>query len=695
MRVYELAKELGLSSKELVARLHSLGVEAKSHMSTIDAAGVDLIRKESGAAPAASAEPAAEPPAQAPSEPPTEPVAPAPAPAEEKKAPAPPQPEEAQAPAAAPTGDGKVITVRGGMQVKDLAERMGVRPNRLVAELMKMNILASINERLDVNVARKVAEAHGFTLEQEKKGEHRPVFKRSTVETTEEEDRPEDLFMRPPVVTFLGHVDHGKTSLLDRIRNTAVTEGEAGGITQHIGAYTVDVNGRRITFLDTPGHAAFTAMRARGANLTDIAVIVIAADDGIMPQTKEAIKHAQAAGVAMIVAINKTDLPAANVDRAKQQLQADGLTPEDWGGELICCEVSAQTGKGIDHLLEMILLQAELLELKANPSRRARGYVIEAQLEPGMGPTANLLVSSGSLKVGDVILCGQYWGRVRALINDHAVKVKSASPATPVKCLGLAGVPEAGEEFRVCSGDKIARGLADQEANTRRNEQVAAPRKASLDAIFDQLKEEEKLELKLILKADTQGSVEAITQSLEDITSEKISLNILLAGTGNITENDVMLASASSAVVLGFHVAKESGVDAAAKHEGVEIRLHDVIYEMIDQVREAMTGLLAPKLEERVIGHAEIKQVFPVGKGSKVAGCLVTDGTVNPKAKVRVHRKDEVLYEGGIESLKHFQDDAAEIREAQECGIRLLRYQDFIEGDILEFYRTEEVAQTL
>jgi len=688
MRVYELAKEVGLSSKELLAKLQDLGVEAKSHMSAIDGAAVELIRKEIGkAAPA---------PAPAPEEPPAKPEKPGEPPDKAETEEEAPKADQESAPAGPAAQEETVITVRGAVVVKDLAESIGIRPNRLIAELMKMNILASINERLEVPVAKKIAEAHGFTLNHEKKGsEHRPVFKKNLIETPEAEDRPEDLVHRPPVVTFLGHVDHGKTSLLDKIRDTAVTEGESGGITQHIGAYTVDVGGRQITFLDTPGHAAFTAMRARGANLTDIAVIVVAADDGIMPQTKEAIAHAQAAGVAMIVAINKMDLPAANADRTKQQLQADGMTPEDWGGDLICCEVSAQTGDGLDHLLEMILLQAEVLELKANPERRATGYVIEAQLEPGMGPTANLLISAGTLKVGDVLLCGRFSGRVRALINDHAVKVKSAAPATPVKCLGLSGVPDAGQEFRVCSNDKIARTSAEQEAAAQKSEQVAVPRKASLDALFDQLKEEEKLELKVILKADTQGSVEAIAQSLEGIQSDKVALNIMLGTTGNITENDVMLASASNAVVLGFHVAKETGVDAAAKHEGVEIRLHQVIYEMIDQVREAMTGLLAPKLEQRTMGHAEIKQVFPIGKGGKVAGCLVTDGSVTPKFTARVRREDEVLFEGAVESLKHFQDDSAEIREGQECGIRLQKFQDFAEGDILEFYQTEEVAQTL
>jgi translation initiation factor IF-2 len=561
---------------------------------------------------------------------------------------------------------------------------------------MHMNILASINERVDVTAARKVAERHGFTLEHEKKiADHKPVLAKKTVESEEDQERSEDLVPRPPVVTFLGHVDHGKTSLLDRIRNTAVAKGEYGGITQHIGAYTVDAGGRSITFLDTPGHAAFTAMRARGANLTDIAVIIVAADDGVMQQTKEAIMHAKAAEIAIMVAINKMDLPIANPDRVKQQLQAEGLLAEDWGGEVICCPVSATTGQGIERFLEMILLQADMLDLKANPKRRAEGYVIEAQMEAGMGPTATLLVTRGTLTLGDPILCGRHWGRVKALINDHGVKVKSAPPSTPVKCMGLSGVPEAGAHFRICSTDRIARTLAEEADQKARTEQQTEPRKASLENLFDRLSEEEKLELKAIVKADTQGSIEAILHSLREIKSDKVSLNIILSGTGNVTTNDVMLASASDAVILGFHVAKEPGVDSSAKREGVEIRLHNIIYELIDQVRDAMAGLLAPMIHEKITGHAAVKQVFEIGKRGKVAGCVVTDGNATARGKVRVRRRSEVLYEGGVASLKRFQDSVSEVRESQECGISLTNFSSFEVGDIVEFYEQEEVAQTL
>ena len=437
--------------------------------------------------------------------------------------------------------------MRGPIIVKDLAELMGLRPNKLIAELMGMNVLAAINARLEVNVARKLVEQHGLTLEQEKG--HKEIFwKQKEEESEKEKDKPEDLTPRSPVVTFLGHVDHGKTSLLDKIRNAKVTQGEWGGITQHIGAYTVEVGGRSITFLDTPGHAAFTAMRARGANLTDIAVIIIAADDGIMPQTKEAIKHAQAAGVCIMIAINKMDLPAADEMRVKKQLQAENLLAEDWGGNVICCPVSAQTGLGIDHLLDMILLQADILELKANAKRRANGYVVESQLEPGMGPTAHLLVTNGTLKIGDIILCGCYCGKVRALLNDHGIKVKSAMPSMPIKCMGLSGVPEAGWEFKVCVDEKDARRMAEEEMEKEKTRQLVMPQKVSLDNIFEQMKDDiQKLDLRIIIKADTQGSVEAIIYALRQIKSDKVSLSIILGTTGNITTNDVMLASASKA----------------------------------------------------------------------------------------------------------------------------------------------------
>jgi len=695
MRVHELAKELGLASKALLVQLHELGVDAKSHMSALDDDAVALKREthSDGAEPAAEEAPASAP---AQDEAP-EPEKPEAAPAEEAAAAA----TEESAPEAAASDDEsdeedvKVLRIRGGIVVRDFAEMLGVRPNKIIAELMGMGIFAAINAKLDFDVAEKLADKFGFLVEHEKRGDHQAPVAKQDLDDEPVEDRPEDMLPRPPVVTFLGHVDHGKTSLLDYIRNATVAKGESGGITQHIGAYTVDLNARQITFLDTPGHAAFTAMRARGANLTDIAVIIVAADDGIMPQTKEAISHAKAAGVSIMVAINKCDLPSANPDRVLQQLQAEDLAPEDWGGETICCRVSAETGEGIDHLLDMILLQSEVLELTANPNRRASGFVVESQLEPGMGPTAHLLVTNGTLKVGDAVLCGPHSGRVRALINDHGAKVKSAKPSTPVKCLGLSGVPEAGAEFTVLKNDRKAKNAAAEAAQALKTSQLEAPKKASLDDLFSQMAEQESIELKVLLKADTQGSVEAIVHSLQEIKSDKISLNIILSNTGNITTNDVMLASASNAVVLGFHVAKESGVDALAKHEGVEVRLHAVIYELIDQVRDAMIGALGPRLEEAARGRAQVRQIFEVGKNARVAGCLVLKGTINAKNRIRVRRGEEVLYEGTILSLKHFQDSVAEVREAQECGIRLTHFGDFAEGDLLESYEIEELEQTL
>jgi translation initiation factor IF-2 len=700
MRVHELAKELGMSSKDFRGKLGELGIETKSHMSSLDEESVALIRAELGGSPAAE-EPVAEPVAEASapkveskpepevSKPESVPVA---KPAPVAKAP------QAEAEVAAEVqvaegSDEKVIRIRGGIVVRDLAELLGARPNKIIAELMALKMLAGINDKLDFDVAEKVAAKFGFKTEHEKRGE--AVQPQPQSDDEPHEDRPEELMPRPPVVTFLGHVDHGKTSLLDYIRKTSVASGESGGITQHIGAYTVDVSGQQITFLDTPGHAAFTAMRARGANMTDIAVIIIAADDGIMPQTKEAISHAKAAGVEIMVAINKCDLPAANPDRVLQQLQVEGLAPEDWGGETICCQVSAHSGEGIDHLLDMILLQAEMLELTANPNKRASGFVIESQLEPGMGPTAHLLVTGGTLKIGDAVLCGQYSGRVRALINDRGLKVKSAKPSTPVKCLGLSGVPEAGAEFTVMKNDRKAKAAATEAAQTLKKESLEAPKKVSLDDLFSQIDQQDKPELKIMLKADTRGSVEAIVHSLQELKSDKIELNIILSNTGNITTNDVMLASASNAVILGFHVAKENGVNALAKHEGVEIRLHHVIYELIDQVRAAMLGILGPRLEEVVRGRAQVRQVFEVGKNHKVAGCLILKGTVNVKHRVRVKRNDEVIYEGNIVSLKHFQDNVPEVREAQECGLRLDNFRTFAEGDILESYEIEEHKQSL
>jgi translation initiation factor IF-2 len=601
------------------------------------------------------------------------------------------------APAGEPAND-RILTVRGPVVVKELAEMLGLRPNRLIADLMQLNVLASINQRVEIELANRIASKYGYTVELERarrSTERKPVLRRNDADDDIPDDRPEDLVPRPPVVTFLGHVDHGKTSLMDRIRNTTVAAGEAGGITQHIGAYTVDVNGRKITFLDTPGHAAFSAMRARGASLTDIAVIIIAGDDGIMPQTKEAIRHAKQAGVQILVAINKCDLPQAKPERVKQQLQGEGLTPEDWGGDVVCCEVSAVTGKGVDHLLEMILLQADVLELTANINRRADGFVIEAQLEQGRGPTATLLVSGGTLNVGDVVLCGDYFGRIRALMDDRGRMVKSATPATAVKCMGLSGVPEAGSPFRVMLDEKRARDLAESFADERKRGELATSKVTSLDALMTQIKDQSRLELDIIVKADTQGSVEAIVDSLKEIKSEKVTLNIINSNIGNVTANDVQRANAGHALIIGFQIACESGVQSMARHDGVRVQTFRIIYELIDRVKQEMLDLLAPEYKEIVRGHAMLKTVFDLSRKGKIAGCQVSDGVIRTDAKVRVYRQRQVVYTGRIATLRHFQSEVTEVKEPQECGVRFENFDSFAEGDYIECYILEELPRVL
>ena len=659
MRVHELARELGLrSSQDILDKLHEHGMQLKNHMSPLTDEQVDIIRK---AFPKGFIQPA--------------PVA-----------------------AVQPETQRKTILVRGPIIVKEFAEQLGLKPNQLIAELMMMNIFASINERVDLKIAQQIAEKHGCSFEHEKKQiEHKPVTKAAEPAVEPNEDRNEDLTTRPPIVTFMGHVDHGKTSLLDKIRNTKVAAGEDGGITQHIGAYTVTVHDRQITFLDTPGHAAFTQMRARGANLTDIAVIVVDAQDGIMPQTREAIQHAKAAKVALMFAINKIDLRGANVDRVKTQLQKEGLAPEDWGGTTICCPVSAVTGAGIDQLLEMILLQADMLELKSNATRRAQGYVIEARLEPGMGPTANIIVKRGTLKVGDAITCGPYWGRVKALISDKGIKVRTAGPSMAVKVLGLTAVPEPGMEFQVQANDRVARDMSEIAlAEKRKLEISVSPKRLTLEDLMkpaSQVKEMHKL--RLILKADVQGSLEAIQNSLSGVKSDKVVLDILLASVGNISSNDVLLARASEAIIIGFHVGKDDGVNATAKREGVEIRLYSIIYELLDDVRNAMIGLLDPIVKQTVVGHAEVLQVFEISRKGTIAGCRCTDGRLTSRARARLKRKNDVLFEGALVSLKRFQNDAAEVREGQECGLRLDNFSGFQPGDVIECFEVEKIAQQL
>ncbi len=694
MNVQETAKDVGVSPDELLEILQDIDIDVAGPEAELSTEQIASVCDELGYA---SIEEARSDNAPVEEEPEAEGVPDEAAAAEPSAA--------AEHPVEEETPDSNVIELKKPkIVVKDFAERMGMKPNMVIAELMKMNVFASINAEIDLKVAKEIGDKHGFVVrKEEKKKAPPPQPKAKSIQAkkkAEIEDTPDALLPRPPVVTFMGHVDHGKTSLLDKIRNTRVVTGESGGITQHIGAYTVELNDNKITFLDTPGHAAFTAMRARGANLTDIVVLVVAADDGVMPQTIEAIKHAQAAGVCIIVAMNKMDLRAANPDRLKQQLQENDIMVEEWGGAIGCCPVSAETGEGIDGLLERIVLESEMLELKANPNRPASGFVVEAQMEPGMGPTASVLVKSGTLKVGDNVICGKYWGRIKALISDQGKKVRSAGPSTAVKVLGLTNVPGAGDEFQAMSSDREAKSLSEELQAEERMQELsggagAAPKKMSLDDLFGAAESEEKKELKLIIKADVQGSVEAIAHSLSGIKSEKVEINILSSDVGNITVNDVMLASASDAIILGFHTGKETGTNAAAKREGVEIRLYSIIYELIEDVESAMKGLLEPELREQVIGEAEIREVFELSRKSKIAGCMVMSGRITSKASIRIKRGREILFSGLIGSLKRFQNDAAEVRQGQECGIRPDNFTNFDVGDKIEAYTVEKITQSL
>ncbi|MBQ7667475.1 MAG: translation initiation factor IF-2, partial [Kiritimatiellae bacterium] len=607
--------------------------------------------------------------------------------------------DRAAASAAAEAPRETTITMHSAIVVKDLAEKLGLRPNQVIMELMKMGVLASINQTVDADTAAKIAAAHGVEVIVERSrrnAEAKPVMRDPGADDEIPEDRPDQLVPRPPVVTFLGHVDHGKTTLMDYIRKAHVAAGEAGGITQAISAYTVDVQGRKITFLDTPGHAAFSAMRARGANLTDIAVIIIAADDGIMPQTREAIQQARDAHVTIMVAINKCDLPAANPMRVMQQLQAESLTPEEWGGTTVVCQVSGATGDGVGNLLDMISLQADVLELSANPNRRANGSVIEAQMAPGSGPVVSVLVTGGTLNVGDVVLCGEYYGRVRALTDSTGKRLKSAGPSAAVSIMGLSGVPEPGAEFRVMKNERRARELAEREAQRRKEETLGGVTQArSADEIFKQMHDADKLTLNLIVRADVQGSVEAILGAIADIKSSKVSCNVIQSGTGAIAVNDIERAGHGSAIVVGFNVSPESGVNALARHDGVRIQTFRIIYELVNFVTQEMLALLPVEHREAVRGHAVVKQVFDMGKEGVVAGSLVMDGFVTSKGQFRVTRRGKLVHTGGVESIRHFKEVVEEVKAAQECGIKLDGFRDVEEGDVLECFVFEELPKTL
>ena len=635
--------------------------------------------------------PEAKRPATAPTTAPT--TAPATAPA---TAPGPPKPKFT-APA-----NGPLIAMKPPIIVRDLADEMKRKPFQLIADLMALNVFANINQSIEEPVAREICAKHGFRFRLERRERGAGLVKTSTMKKVvlDADDIEEDLQPRAPVVTIMGHVDHGKTTLLDVIRHSNIAAGEAGGITQHIGAYTINVPHpdhpkklEQITFLDTPGHAAFSAMRARGANVTDIVILVVGADDGVMPQTMEALAHAQAAEVPIIVAVNKIDHPSANPMMARTQLHEKGLVCEEWGGQTIFVDVSALKNTNVDKLLGMMLRQAEGLELKANPNRKAVGNVVESGLEAG-GPTATLLVRKGTLKVGDVMVCGNHFGKVRALVDHEGKRIKQAGPSSAVKVLGLNGVPDAGAEFNILPNEKEARSVCEDRDTKQRDEASARKRKMTLATLFSRMEAASDKVLKLIIKADTQGSVEAIVDSINKIESDKVQSEVIHSGVGSVTESDATLASASDAVILGFHAKIDTGVGEVAKREGVEIKLYAIIYELIDEVKEAMAGLLDPLLKDVVTGQAEVRRIFDLSKGGNVAGCAVTSGKI-VRGKMRVVRKGDLVYEGISHTLKRFKDEVNEVRTGMECGIRLDGFDDFKESDIIECYMQEKVAQKL
>lgn len=587
----------------------------------------------------------------------------------------------------APAPTKRVIKMAEVISVGELAKRMGIKASEIIKRLMDLGIVATINQYIDIDAATLVAGEFGYEVE----GTGLQVDDL----IGEVEDRPEDLRPRPPVVTVMGHVDHGKTSLLDAIRKTNVTSGEAGGITQHIGAYHVHLEKGDITFLDTPGHEAFTAMRARGARVTDIVVLVVAADDGVMPQTVEAINHARAAKVPIVVAINKIDLPNANPDRVKQALTEYGLVPEEWGGDTIFVEVSAKKGIGIKDLLEYILLQAEVLELKANPNKPAKGVIIESKLERGRGPVATVLVQEGTLMVGDVCVAGVHSGRVRGLINEKGERVKEAGPSIPVEVLGLSGVPEAGDSFNVVKDEAVAKKIVELRLAKQKEKELAKTSKVSLKDLYEKIERGDIKELNVIVKGDVQGSVEAVVEALKKLSTDRVKVQVIHSGIGGVSENDVMLASASNAIIIGFNVRAEVKARNLAEREGVDLRFYSIIYDLVDDVKKAMEGLLEPTYKEEFLGMAEVRQVFNIPKVGVVAGCYVTKGKITRNSNVRIIRDNIVVYDGKVASLKRFKEDVREVASGYECGVAIENYRDIKVGDVIEAYTLEKVATKL
>lgn len=690
IRVHELAKELNISSKELITLLmEEFNVEVKNHMSTIEDEDAALIKELfAGDSADAKAEASVE--------------------GKDKKS----LVDEYEEQLADELNKGKkkkkkhgkhkedavkdegnnsmeetqIIEIGESITVKELAEKLNKPSNDVIRTLIFSGVMAAINQEIDFATAEKVCAEYDVLVEKKEESQELEVLEI-------EEDDEENLQKRPPIVTVMGHVDHGKTSLLDCIRKTKVTDTEAGGITQHIGAYTITINGEEITFLDTPGHEAFTAMRARGAQVTDIVILVVAADDGIMPQTKEAIDHCKAAGVPMVVAINKIDKPGANPDRVKQELAEQGLLVESWGGDVISEEVSAKQNLNIDKLLEMVLLSAEMLELKANPNRRAVGTVIEAKLDKGRGAVASLLVQNGTLHVGDSILVGSTYGRIRAMFDDTGKKIKSAGPSIPVEILGLSEVPEAGDRFNQVKDEKTARNMAESRKEKLKAETLMANHRVSLEDLYNQIKEGKVKELSIIVKADVQGSVEAIKQSLEKLSTDDVKVRVIHGGVGAITETDVTLATASNAIVIGFNVRPDSNATAQADRDGVDIKTYRVIYDAIEDIKSAMIGMLEPEYKEVVLGTAEVRETYKISNVGTIAGCYVKDGKLRRNAEVRIIREGIVIFESTLSSLKRFKDDAKEVAAGYECGLSIDKFNDIKEGDLVECFVMEAVQR--
>jgi len=672
IRVYSLAKELNMESKELVDILQELDVEVTSHMSTVEDDTADLVR---GMYSESETDDEQEP--------------------ESEKEKIDEKVDETDKEIEEDTEEDDRVAIIPPIKVKDFAEEVGMQANTLLKDLMGLGIMGNINYSLDeetlellideLDLPAKIAapeEEEDFTCDGSK------------VKVDFEED-PSDYRLRSPIVTVMGHVDHGKTTLLDMIRKTRVTESEAGGITQHIGAYQAISGDQKITFIDTPGHEAFTAMRARGAQLTDIAILVVAADDGIMPQTVEAINHAKAADIPLIVAVNKIDKPNAQPDRVKQELTEHGLVPEEWGGKTICVEISALKGENIDELMEMVLLVAEMEDIKANPNRPAEGVIIEAELDKGRGAVATVLVKNGSLKVGDTILAGSACGRVKALVDEHGNRIDVAGPAMPVEVLGFNDVPKAGDFVQVLEDEKRAREISAERQEREHQARIQSESKVTLEDFYDQIQEGELQELNLIIKADVQGSIEALRESLLRLSTDEVGVNVIHTGVGAINETDVNLASASNAIIIGFNVRPGVKAQKFAEKENVDIRMYRVIYKALEDIKNAMSGLLDPEIKEVVKGHAEVRATFSVPDVGIIAGVYVTDGEVNRNYQARLLRDSVVIHEGEISSLKRFENDVREVKEGYECGVGIANYNDIKEGDIIEFYDYKEIERTL